>query len=605
MSSVLLPTLGRLGTSIPPSTDAKQVAQDWLSSFSTRLETGDIPSIPDLFVDDAFVRDILALTWDFRTFQGSQAIRAFFEERVSKIAFTKGSFVLSTAEVQQPYPDLAWIMGMFRFETDVALASGVFRLVPTANGNEIAWKAHALFTNMEDLKGFPEKIGALRDPLPNHGRWAEKRRREVECEDGDPTVLIVGGGQSGLELGARLKALDVTTLVVEKQPRIGDQWRKRYEALCLHDPVWYDHMPYLPFPPTWPVYTPALKLAGWLESYAEQLELNVWTSATVTHATQDASTKKWTVTVERAGGKTRTLVVNHLVFAAGIGGGMPRLPEYPGMDKFEGQLLHSSQHTKAADHAGKKVVVVGACTSGHDICSDYVNNGVDVTLYQRGPTYVMSTKEGYKRLMNPLYVENGPPTDVADRLHASFPNNLLKLMHKRMTDEIAEADKDILDGLRKRGFKLTSGIDGSGFLLLAWSRAGGYYLDVGASQLIIDGKIKLKNDSPIAGFTPKGLAFEDGSTLDADVVIFATGYGEARDPMRRICGDEVADQCKRIWGLDKEGELNGCWRDVGIPNMWFMMGNLALCRFHSKHIALQIKAMEEGVFGTRYSMDPQ
>jgi len=125
---------------------------------------------------------------------------------------------------------------------------------------------------------------------------------------------------------------------------------------------------------------------------------------------------------------------------------------------------------------------------------------------------------------------------------------------------------------------------------------------VGASQMIIDGKIKLKNDSAIERLTKTGIKFADGSELPADVIVCATGYGDVRDPIKKILADELADQCKPLWGLDEEMELNGVWRDTGIKNLWSMMGNLALCRFHSKHIALQIKAIEEGVFGPRYSL---
>ncbi|KDQ51395.1 hypothetical protein JAAARDRAFT_140378 [Jaapia argillacea MUCL 33604] len=602
----ILPTLDRLGVkSLPSDLDALQIASSWFVAFSRYAQAGDVGGVSSLLVEDAFWRDILALTWDFRTLQGAPKIKQFLTDRLASSNLASFKLNEPTVQLQVPYPDLAWIQGLFTFETTVGLASGVFRLVPTPTHNGLVWKAHTILTNLEDLKGFPELTGPLRDHEPNHGKWVDKRKKELEYADRNPKVLIIGGGQSGLDVAARLKHLGIDTLVVEKQPRIGNQWRYRYEALCLHDPVWYDHMPYIPFPASWPVYTPAQKLADWLESYAHSMELNVWTSSTVTAARQDATTKKWTVTVERKGvngeGEQRTFTVNHLVFAVGIGGGNPYKPVYPGMDEFEGQILHSSEHKSARDHIGKKVVVIGACTSGHDISADYVEHGVDVTMYQRSSTYIMSTKHGMPLLLA-LYSENAPPTDIADRVNASFPNSLLKYVHQRITKDIALADQETLAGLTKRGFRLSFGDEGSGFLLLAWKRAGGYYLDVGASQLIIDGKIKLKNDSPIERFTKKGLKFENGSELEADVVLFASGYGDPRDSVRRVLGDELGSKVKQLWGLNAEGEINGVWRDLGVENLWFMMGNLALCRFHSKHLALQIKAIEEGVFGTRYSL---
>ncbi|KIM92256.1 hypothetical protein PILCRDRAFT_810309 [Piloderma croceum F 1598] len=376
-------------------------------------------------------------------------------------------------------------------------------------------------------------------------------------------------------------------------------------------------MPYIPFPPSWPVYTPAQKLADWLESYAQSLELNVWTSSVVLKASQDASTNHWSVTVKRVDGSERILHPHHLVFAVGLGGGVPNMPVYPGMDGFEGRILHSSQYSKATDHVGKKVIVIGACNSGHDISADFYHHGIDVTMVQRGPTYVMTRKNSAPVLFGALYSEGAPPTDIADRIMASFPNKLVKLMSKRLTKHLAEADSELLDGLRRRGFKLTMGEDGTGFFLLVWEKGGGFYIgvhyfrftqltdikakiDVGASQLIADGKIKLKSDSLIERFTKTSIKFQNGSELSADLVVFATGFGDQTESVRKILDDELKGKCKRIWGLDEELEMCGLWRDLGIPHLWSMMGNLALGRYYSKHLALQIKAIEEKVFGSRY-----
>jgi len=337
-----------------------------------------------------------------------------------------------------------------------------------------------------------------------------------------------------------------------------------------------------------------------LEYYAEAMELPVWTSSNIISTSQD-NNNKWHVKIRRGDKAEREFIVNHLVFATGISGGSIRPYDYPGLDKFKGEFLHSSEHKRALDHSGKKVVVVGSCTSAHDIAKDYYDHGIDVTIVQRGPTYIMSCKNGWDVLFKDLYCEGGPPADIADRLNASFPNFMALEFHQRKVKEIAELDNELLDGLRSVGFKLTNGIQGTGFGLLAWNKAGGYYLDTGASQLIVDKKIKLKNDSNISEITETGLKFGNGSELPADVIVFATGLGEIGDVIRSVCGDDVAERVKKIWGLNSEGEINGAWRDIGVPNMWYMMGNLALCRFHSKHVALQIKAIEEGIFGQRYS----
>ncbi|KAI6029338.1 FAD/NAD(P)-binding domain-containing protein [Pisolithus microcarpus] len=600
-----LPTLQKLGSKVDCNLDAQVIVKEWFLAFADAMNCGNYIAIANLLVDDAFWRDMLALTWDFHTYEGRDAIQQFIADQLPKFQPTAFRIRNDLTRLHLPYDDIICIQAFFDFETTVGYASGIFRLVPLANGS---WKAHTVFTNLEDLKGFPEKIGAQRDHEPYHRNWNESREREREFLDEEPGTVIIGGGQSGLTVAARLKALGINALVVERNKRIGDNWRNRYAALCVHDTVWYDHLPYMPFPSLWPVYPPAAKLGDWLETYAHSLELNVWTSAEVVSVEPGTQGKKWSVKVVRDDGRERIFEANHVVFALGFGSGLPNIPSIPCQAEFKGQILHSTQHKRATDHVGKKVVVIGACTSAHDICADYVDHGVDVTMVQRSSTYVMSAKEGIPRLTGGLYLENGPPTDIADRINASFPNHLLKLVHQRVVKDLAEADRDTLDGLRKVGFKLNMGEDDSGPVQLIWQRGGGYYFDVGASQKIIDGKIKLKSNGNIARFTPDGLLFEDGSTLDAEVVIFSTGYASGRTAYLQLLPSHLHDAVQPLWGLDNEGELHTVAREVGgrgpqaakVAGLWAMLGNLAMCRFHSKHVALQIKAYEEGVFGERY-----
>ncbi|KAJ7682909.1 hypothetical protein B0H17DRAFT_1075373 [Mycena rosella] len=595
-----LPTFDSLGVPAPPSdTDALKIATEWLELFSNLVAVRDVEGIMSLFLPISHWRDMLALTWDFRTFNGAQIIRRFLVDRLSHVRPTE--FRITHPEYTRlltPYPDISWVQAHFTFNTPIGACSGVLRLVPQPDG--IPWKVHCIYTNLEDLKGHPELIGTLRNPAPNHGKWSAERAAERAFENVDPTVLVIGAGHSGLDIAARLKYLGIPTLVVEKNARVGDNWRNRYEALCLHDPVWYDHMPYLPFPPTWPVYTPALKLANWLENYAEALEIDVWTNTIVLGALQDPASCMWNVDVETTSGMKRTFMVKHIIFATGLGDRQSKIPFYPGMEKYKGEIKRSVDHRRAEDHAGKRVLVVGAGTSGHDIAADYAIHGIDVTLYQRSSTYVMNA-ESFRHVLKGMYAEGAPPTDVSDRVSASFPHLMSIGLGQRQALKIATDDKVLLDQLRESGFKINMGFMDAGFSLLARNRAGGYYLNVGASEMIINGKIKLKNDSPIAEFTESGLRFKNGSQLLADVVIFATGVGDPRDVIRTICGDNVGDRCGKIWGLDAEGELQGVWRDLGVPGLWYMLGNLALGRFHSKHLAMQIKAIETGIFDGRYS----
>jgi hypothetical protein len=226
-----LPTFDKLGVSPPKDVDANQVGRAWVEAFGQFLSAKDIQGTLSTITDDGWWRDLFSLTWDLRTFQGKDNIGQFLKDRLELTGLNNITF--SSAEFQQPFPDMAWIVAQFDFETKVVTGRGLARLVPTKSG----WKAAIVATNLEGLRDHPESTGPRRNFLPNHGKWAEKRRREIAFEDREPEVLVIGGGQGGLDIAARLKYLGVSTLVIEKQPRIGNQWRNRYEALCLHDPV--------------------------------------------------------------------------------------------------------------------------------------------------------------------------------------------------------------------------------------------------------------------------------------------------------------------------------------------------------------------------------
>ncbi|KAF8191347.1 hypothetical protein BJ912DRAFT_1022034 [Pholiota molesta] len=589
---VSLPTLPRLGNpKIPETLDAVDIANTWTAIFRDFVASGDVDKIGDVMVESSFEsnifrspdniaptnpddvpvywRDLLALTWDIRTFEGTPKIRKFLSDRLGQAKISHVELAPEMApRLLRPMPDLVWVQFGFKFETEIGLCSGIAKLVPIANKSSqtLVWKAFSLFTQLDDLKSFPEKVGALRKKESNHGKWESARKEEVAFEGRDPAALIIGGGHSGLMVAARLKTLGVSTLIIEKNAKIGDNWRTRYEALCLHDPVWFDHMPYIPFPPTWPVFTPAKKLANWLEFYADALELNVWTSSTVTKATQDPKMNIWSVVVKKDNGTERVFNVKNVVLAIGFKGGKGYMPSIPGMDVFGGKILHSSEHHKATDHTGKKVVVIGAGSSAS-------------------------------------YSETSPPAELSDKAGASMNNLFMAGLNFRLEKILANADKATLDGLKARGFKVNNGWKDTGLMLTVFNKAGSHYIDVGGSQYIIDGRLKLKSDSLIKEISPGGIRFEDGSELPADVIIFATGLSQPRDVIRPIFGDEVADKSIQMWGLNEEGEINGCYRDIGFKGLYNIMGNLQLCRLYSKPVALQIKASEEGLFnGERYSL---
>lgn len=394
--------------------------------------------------------------------------------------------------------------------------------------------------------------------------------------------------------------LDVDTLVIDREERIGDSWRNRYHQLVLHDPVWYDHMPYLNFPSHWPVFTPKDKLAEFFESYVKLLELNVWTRTELKSSSYDESKKEWTLTVERTkedGSKeTRTFHPRHVIQATGHSG-KKNMPTFKGQENFQGKrLCHSSEWPGAdGNSAGKKAVVIGSCNSGHDIAQDYYERGYEVTMVQRSSTLVVSSDAIRQIAMKGLYEESGPPTEDADAFLWSIPPELFKVQQRKVTEVVSKFDEKTITGLEKAGFSVDRGPADAGLLVKYFQRGGGYYIDVGGSQLIIDGKIKVKHGQEVNEILPHGIRFADGSELEADEIVLATGYQNMRTQARIIFGDKVADRVGSVWGLNEEGEFRTIWSRSGHPGFWFMGGNLALCRYYSRLLALQIKALEAGI----------
>ncbi|HEY5637363.1 MAG TPA: NAD(P)-binding protein, partial [Burkholderiales bacterium] len=237
-----------------PSTDAALAAR-WLADFARAAAARDQATLAALFQPECHWRDALALTWSLETLSGARTV-------VPALAAALGqaggrNFALHPARTPPRRVQRAGteaIEAIFRFETAQGRGSGVLRLAPAAPGDE-APKAWTLFTALDELKGFEEGTGAARPSGEAYSRdfhgpnWRDLRDAEAAYADRDPAVLVVGGGQAGLSIAARLRALGVDTLIVDREARIGDNWRKRYHALTLHNQVQVNHLPYMPFPP--------------------------------------------------------------------------------------------------------------------------------------------------------------------------------------------------------------------------------------------------------------------------------------------------------------------------------------------------------------------
>ncbi|MGM7666722.1 flavin-containing monooxygenase [Microbacterium sp. A93] len=572
---------------------AADVAEDWLKAFEGLVAEGGSTSFGEVFTDDGWWRDVLTFTWDFRSCHAAEAVGELIAAAREQGA---GGFELAPSAEPAYGEDGSTMMVLFALRTRHGRGTGVAHLASTPAG----WRAATIFTQLDELTGLEETTGRRRPHGGAHGagraarNWLEERTRTRDFTDTDPEVMVIGGGHAGLSLAARLGRLDVPTLVIERAERIGDSWRHRYRSLVLHDPVGSNHLPYLPFPSSWPVFTPKDKMGDWLETYASALELNVWTNAEVGEASYDKAQARWTVTVRRDDGSERSLHPRHVVMATGLSGNLPHVPEISGQDTFGGSVIHSRFYDSGAEYADKRVLVVGAGNSAHDICQDLAEHGAQVTMLQRSETYVIRA-ETVVDLMLGLYSEDGPPTEIADLIAWSTPNLAAGDGLRAATAAAVERDREVHEGLKAAGFKLTLGPDDTGTMMLFLERNGGYYIDVGCSQLIVDGTIAVKQGVEIDRLEPGAVVFNDGERQDMDAVVLATGYTGILDTARDILGEEAVRDCGPVWGLDEEGELRSVWRRSGQPGLWFMGGNLSFVRPGSKYLALQLKADLEGL----------
>ena len=486
---------------------------------------------------------------------------------------------------------------MIRFETKLGRGEGVLRLIEEGT----TLKAWALSTSLEEMKGFEEKIGANRPSGSAYSRnfggdnWEDARRRAQSYEDHDPTVLVVGGAQAGLSIAARLNQLGVDTLVVEKWPRIGDSWRKRYHSLALHNSIHVNNLPYMPFPPTWPNYIPKDMLGLWFESYAQIMEINHWTSTEFTKGEWDEAAKHWNATLKLADGSERLLKPRHIVFANGVSS-YPLKPEIPGLEEFEGDIIHSEGFDSGAPYAGKKAIVIGTGSSGNDIALDLHSFGVDTTIVQRGSTTVVSIEPSAK--LNYALYDEGLSVEECDLIGLAATPPLVIKAYQLAVKRMMDLDKEMIEGLEKIGFKYDIGEDGTGHQMKYRRRGGGYNLDAGSSALMIKGEIGLIQNDEIESYCAKGARMKDGSIVEADVIVLSTGYYPQGELVRRALGEDMASKIGPIWGEDEDGELANMFKRTPQEGAWFIAGSLTQVRVYSKYLALQIKALEEGLIDT-------
>ncbi|KAJ7778657.1 FAD/NAD-P-binding domain-containing protein [Mycena maculata] len=577
-----------------PMPDHFKIASSWLQQFGKALQTPSIDETVSCIHPDGYLRDVLVFSWNNRCLHGHRKITAYLTNaealKKSSIANvqldTRPGLTSEYGRLTDKLP-LTAVSAGFTFTCALGFGDGYFSLISTDSGE---WKALVVMMALADIKGH-EEMGHEEGDYGGHTlAWSDVNNERRKAIETNPDVVIIGAGQTGLNAAARFKQMNISALVVETNPRVGDNWRKRYPTLSLHSPRRINSMLYQSYPSTWPVFTPRDKMADWLEQYVQSLDLVVWTnSRPVPQPVYDSATKRWTVVIDRAGDLV-TLHPAHIVVAAGALGA-PRIPVIRDKALFSGTTLHSSEYDGGKYFAGQRVVVVGAGNTAADLCQDLTFHGAkSVTMVQRSGTWVVS-RSASRVLMERMYPEE-LPVDVCDIMSMARPLALMKRLNKKSEAQMLEQEKETHRGLREAGLNISSGKD---FFVLFYEGHGGFWLDVGCAELIRTGKVKIKQGAEIGSFTEKAVVFTDGSSLEADAVIFATSYEGICGSMRGVFGDAAIDRVGPVYGLDEEGELRGCYRPTGHPGLWFAAGDFSPSRISSKQLALEIKAIELGL----------
>jgi putative flavoprotein involved in K+ transport len=549
------------------------------------------------FVDDSYWRDLLALTWDIGWVQGASTIARSLLSRADR----QSPVELRLSE-RNPAPREVFFLGkrlleaFFELQTHQGSGSGVVRL--TLDDSPDPLRAWCLVTTLESLHGTPvpqagvgrRRAGVGYDRTDPRKTWTNHRHERQAYTDHDPEVLVVGGGHAGLLPAVELKLLGVDCLVIDRHRRIGDNWRTRYQSLALHTHTDVSQFPYLRYPDTFPSYLPKDQLANWFESYVEALEINYWTSTEFLGGAFDDRDGRWKVRVRRHDGTERVMRPSHLIMASGFTGGVPNIPKLPGLNRFRGTVLHSSQFDSAADHLEKRVLVVGTGTSGHDIAYDLHQHGAQVCMMQRGPTTIIELATSELPFVETF---DGATSEETNLLlyHLNYIFPLLQKALQEFTAISTALDRDLLGRLEKVGFLLDDGPDHTGHIMKVHRTGSGYYINVGCSDLIASGAIRLLHAQDLETFGEKGVGLRDGSFLEFDSLVLATGYLKPDAQLRAYFGADVMERIGGVGGLDHRGEYLNMFKRTPQEGLWFSGGGgIFPVRALAKYLAIQIKA---------------
>ncbi|KIW63602.1 hypothetical protein PV04_08589 [Phialophora macrospora] len=552
-------------------------------------------------------RDVFALTSSLRTFYSPRSIVKAWSDTCMSRQAEDFAIIKGSAKPLRLDKDTGWVNVSFSFRNrgiPAATCRGFLSLVLEDDGQ---WRIWLIRTVLEQLGGCAD-VDVLQ-PVQRVPNGVNGHHTSTQNSEGNgnyapangavssPThfeCVVVGAGQAGLGSAGRLQALGVSYVVLDKNAQIGDNWMTRYDSARLHTAREYSHLPFdrtfpLPYQEFLTKYDLAKGYKEWIEKFG--IDQHIWFNTTLDSGSWDDQSRIWTLHVRRADGSAQTLTTGHVVMATGGGGQIPIMPHYPGRETFQGTVLHSADFKSAEPWREKPGIVVGTANTAHDVAEDMVEAALShITMVQRSRTYVLPC-EYFKAISDRSYNAEVPTVD-ADREGYTMPYAVTRLLSQKALHAAAAKEPERFDALEKVGFRVERYGD------IMWhicEKLGGHYMDVGCSDLIAKGKIKMKSDALPTHYTPTGLAFSDGTEIPASVIIFSTGFvGNMRTDVARIFGKEVASKADDFWGLDSEGELKGVFKKNRHPGLWYTGGTIGHARYFSRFVALQIKAESMG-----------
>ncbi|KAB5531374.1 hypothetical protein GE09DRAFT_973608 [Coniochaeta sp. 2T2.1] len=571
-----------------------------LKNFNAAVARKDANRLESLFYpEQAYWQDLLSMTYHTRTFPTPGVISAGLLETAGLRQLVGGFELEGDAVFIPATPVLQFIDLSFTFKTasPAAKCSGRILPLPVNTDETLTWKIWILSTSLDSLDIQHEDQALLKALGKTLGK----------CDSADTDVFIVGGGNAAVALAARLKALGVDSIMAERNARVGDNWALRYDSLRFHVPTSFCELPYMTYDEKLqsPHHLSKDELAEQVRRYVDTFNLNVVTSAEITQTTQ-LPDKRWRIEFSTPT-ETHTVVAKHLVQATGIASQKPYIPPMTDEELYKGVQTHSAQFksgTQLKNQGVNSVLIVGSANTGFDVLEDCYAAGLKPTMVVRSPTYIVPVENVCDKMSLGAY-DFG--VEAADRMFLTLPAVVNGQLVRNQFAHFASQEPERYSALAKAGFPVYDSRHPDAALLHNMiERAGGHYVDVGGTSLLSEGKAGVKAGVEPVGYTATGLRFSDGTTVDADAVVWCTGFSDAdaRTTVAEIFKTQLPIDA--TWGVDEEGEIRGLWkRHLQVENFWTMGGYTQQHRFHSRTLALQIKAALEGILPPAYRHTPQ